>query len=49
MSSCVAGQFSARFVDLKLAAELRQVLDPLVATISEVSTRDPKVPAKRRG
>lgn len=39
MSSCAAGQFSARFVDLKLAAELRQVVDPLVATISEVSTR----------
>ena len=39
MSSCVAGRFAARFVDLKLAAELRQVLDPLVATIAEVSAR----------
>ena len=39
MSSCVSGRFAARFVELKIEAELRQVLDPLVATISEVSTR----------
>jgi len=39
MSSCLAARFAARFVDLKMEAELRQVLDPLVATIAEVSTR----------
>jgi transposase len=31
MSSCLAVRFAARFVELKMEAELRQVLDPLVA------------------
>ncbi len=34
MNSCLAGRFEARFVDLKIEAELHQVLDPLVATLA---------------
>jgi transposase len=37
MSSCVAARFVARFYEQKLAPELRQVLDPLVEMIAQLS------------
>ena len=37
MSSCLAARFAERFHEQKLAAELRQVLDPLVEMIARLS------------
>lgn len=39
MGSCLAARFAARFTELKVQAELRQALDPLVETIAELSGR----------
>ena len=39
MSSCLAARFAARFWELKLESQLRQMLDPLVETIAELSLR----------
>lgn len=44
-SSCLAARFAARFCELKLEPQLRQMLDPLVETIAELSLRIEKLEA----
>jgi transposase len=37
MSSCIAGRFASRFYELQLESPLRQMLDPLVEMIAQLS------------
>lgn len=45
MGSCLAERFAARFYELKLEPQLRQMLDPLAETIAELSLRIEKLEA----
>ena len=45
MGSCLARRFAPRFCELKLEPQLRQMLDPLVETIAELSLRIEKLEA----